>query len=141
MHFGRPPHAEKVADRWGDVDAGSIVVLVFWSFATENVLPVVGGEGTAIFPLCVAYPPTMNNLDPAPLAGGFSRTFISPFVPPGNDPVGDRVVGPVVEAIVEWQGDVEGVEAGSEGFGPVADTGGLVRVVIATVVLLPLGVP
>ena len=141
MHFGGGFHAEVVADGWGDIDASTAVLCIFGAFAAEDVLPVVGGEWAAVFPLGVADAPAVDDLDPATFAAGFPRALIGALVPPWNDAMGDGVGGAVVEAVVKGEGDVERVEPWGEGFGAVVVAGFGVRVVVAAIVFLPFGVP
>ena len=83
----------------------------------------------------------MDDLHPAALAACFSGTFIGAFMPPGDHAVREWVVGPVVEAVVEGQGDVKRIQFGSKGFGAVVVAGCFIRVIVSAVVFLPFGVP
>jgi len=141
MHFAGGFHAEVVADGWGDIDAGTAVLRIFWAFAAEDVLPVIGGEWAAVFPLGVADASAVDDLDPAAFAAGFTRALVGAFVPPWNDAMSDGVGGAVIEAVVKGEGDVKRVEPWGEGFGAVIEAGFCVRGIVAAVVFLPFGVP
>ena len=104
-------------------------------------MPVVGGEGAAVFPLGITDSSTMDDLNPTAFAAGFAGAFIGSLVPPWDDSVGDGVIGSVVEAVVKRQGNVKWIQSRGECFGAVVIAGRLVRVVVAAVVFLPFGVP
>ena len=44
---------EKIADRWGNVEACAFVQIWFGPLVPKNVLPMIGAKRTRVFPLCV----------------------------------------------------------------------------------------
>ncbi len=104
-------------------------------------MPVVCGEGAAVFPLGVADFSAVDDLDPAAFEGGFAGAFVGSAVPPGDDADGFGLGSAVVDDVVVRECDVEGVELRGEGFWAVVGACGFVGVVVAAVVDLPAGVP
>ena len=141
MHFGVGGHAEVVAHGGGDIQTSGFVMVVFGAFVTKDVFPVVGGEGPAILPLGVADFFAVNDLKPAAFACALARAFVWPALPPRDDAACMFTVFLVVQAVVIRKGDVEWVEFRGEGLGPVLDAGAFIRVVVAAVIVLPLGIP
>ncbi len=141
MDFSVGFHAKVVTDGRGDVNSGAVILGVFWWFISKDILPVIGGEGAAVFPLRVADPFTVNDLHPPTFTGCFSRPFIQAVFPPWDYTAGCGMVISVVEAIIEWQGDVKRVESRDKRLGSILDTCCCIWVVIAAVVLLPLCIP
>ena len=131
---------KEVPDSGGDIDAGILVFGVLRLFISKNILPVVGGEGSAVLPLGVADALVGDDLDPPSLADCLARAGTVVFKP-GNGAGGFRFVGLVVDAVVVGQRDVEWIEPGSETFWDIAASEGRLRIVVAAVVLLTVLIP
>ena len=129
--------AEVVADRRGDINAGPVVAR---GLASEDVFPVVGDPGSAVFPLGVADLAAVVELDPTALADALTRWWIVAREP-GDYPGGFGTVSAVVETVVVGEGHVERIETGAEGPGGKVLSCLWIRVVVSAVVLGPLAVP
>ncbi len=137
MQFLAGLQAEVVADGGGDINAGPAVV---WGLPTEDVFPVVGDPGSAVFPLGVADLATVVELDPTALADALTRWWIVAREP-GDYPGGFGAVPTVVETVVVGESHVEWIETGAEGPGGKVLPCLWIRVVVSAVVLGPLAVP
>ena len=139
-------YAQIVADSRRDIQAGTLVLGVLGLGGTEDVGPVLRGEGAAVFPLGKAVFPLVEDLEPLALADGHSR-LDHILAEPGDDPGGLRLVLRAADAVVVGQGDVEGVLPGDEVaraeflIAEVLRPVGGLRVVESAVVLLPLCIP
>ena len=56
--------AQVIAYRWSHIKPGPLVQIRSRAFVTKNILPVIGGEWPAIFPLGVANAVIMADRDP-----------------------------------------------------------------------------
>ena len=119
---------------------------VLGPLALEDVFPIVGDPGAAVFPLRVAAAFAVVDLDPAALEDGFAGVGIHPGEP-GDDLGGLRLVAGPAGDVVVGERHVEGIEAGREAFGAelaaavVGDPGARIGVVVAPEIDRPLLIP
>src|SRR5207302_6871896 len=75
---------EKIAYRWGYIEARALVQIRFGPFVAKNVLPMIGAERPGIFPLCVSNSIAFANRHPATLTRANGRTLIGVLEPWNN---------------------------------------------------------
>jgi hypothetical protein len=110
VNGGLVTYTEVVSNSGGDIDPRTLVVFVLRAFVSEDILPIIGHERSAILPLGVADFAGFRaiNLNPTPFAGGFSRFAIDP-IPPRDHACCFRFVHVMVQAVVIREGDVKRV--------------------------------
>lgn len=103
-------YTKVVSNSGGYIDPRTLVIPIFRAFVTENILPIIGHEGSAIFPLRVTDSSGIRaiNLNPAAFAGGFTRFAIDP-IPPWDHACCLRFVHTMAHAVVVRKGDVKRV--------------------------------
>lgn len=141
MDFSVGFHTEVITDGRGDVNSGAVILGVFGWFISKDILPVIGGEWAAVFPLRVTDSFAVNDLNPTSFTGCFSWPFIGAAIPPWDHTAGCGMVICVVEAIIVGEGDIKWVEPWDKRLGTILDTSRFVWVVESAVVLLPLRIP
>ena len=110
-HIGRA-EPEVIAHSRGDIETGPVIQVRFRSLALENVLEVVGAEGSAIFPLGVANAIALADRQPVVFAHRATRFGIgSPK--PRNHQRRFRLELPVRDVIVR-EGEIKGILPGGK---------------------------
>lgn len=131
--------AEVIADGGGNVEASALVEVWEWSLVAEDVLPMIGAEGAAVFPLGVGDAVAVADGDPPAFADGFAFAFEG-MAEPGNNAAGFGFGGAHSDVVV-GESDVKGILAGDELDGDVVSAVSGVGVVVAAVVFDPIGIP
>lgn len=72
---------EVVADGGRDVDGCALVRFVLWWAVSEDIVPVIGDPGAAVFPLGVATTAVMVDLNPLSLEAGSAGSGICSLEP------------------------------------------------------------
>src|ERR1035437_3773104 len=130
--------SEVIPGGGADVDASVGIAVWTRGFFAENILPVVGLEGTHILPLGITYHSVGMDRHPMALANrDASAAVVAPE--PGNHFRHFRAVAAVGGDIIVGQGDIKRVLRGSECGGKQAVAS--IRVVVAAVIRQPVLIP
>ena len=105
----------------------------------EHILPVVGPERPAIFPLGVSLAGAAAHHNPAAFADRLAR-FDKGLTEPGNDPRGFGL-GPSLGHVIVGKGNIERVLPRDEGGRQITAAGARVGIVVAAEVARPLDIP
>ena len=101
------PKTEVIPHRRRDIKPCVLVQIRFWPFVAKHILPVIGVEGSAIFPLCITNSITVTDRKPASFENGLTFALKGIFKPRNHVfRLGLRVT---TLQIIIGQGDIERV--------------------------------
>ena len=98
--------SEIVSHCRGDIEASALIQIGFRTFIAKHVLPMIGSEGSCVFPLRISDSIAFTDRDPSVLASRNSRTLVRLLKPRNNArrlrPVASTCFIVVGKCAVKW---------------------------------------